>query len=178
MIAAASSRPTSNGRSGCESSASKAETFFTPNKLPTTKFFLHNGKDFRLTHLTMWASGMPTIPTGSADDKQCSIFFRPIPGSMRITTAPHLNSAKTSATNSMPGGTISAIRSPLFTPASINPRAIRLVRASSSPKVISSYRIGVCGVDFLGPFFAAAATAIPPGIRAAVSVTTCPTLFT
>ena len=54
-----------------------------------------------------------------------------MPGSIKIATAPALNSAKTSETKSMPGRTNSASRVPGVTPNRTRPLAMRLLSSSN-----------------------------------------------
>ena len=55
---------------------------------------------------------MATNPSGSASARQRIRFRRPMPGSIRIATAPALNSPNTSEMKSIPGRTSKASRTP------------------------------------------------------------------
>jgi len=63
----------------------------------------------------------------------------PSPASARTTTAPILHAAKTHTARSIPGGTMSAIRSPLTTPRSTRPAEVRTTTDWSSAKVMDTF---------------------------------------
>ena len=74
----------------------------------------------------------------AASAKQRSKCFRPMPGSIKISTTPALSSANTSSMNPVPNGTSIAIRIPGFTPQASSPRAIASLRESRPPNVVKA----------------------------------------
>ncbi len=78
------------------------------------------------------ALGTPTKASGATSARHRRTLTRPIPGSIRMGTAPILSSAKVRAKKSRSGGTISVVRMPGPIPSPASRAAVVSVRSSSS----------------------------------------------
>ena len=93
------------------------------HRRPTVTFHFARGNFRRNNTRAAWAGPIPTNPSGSTADKHRTRFRRPKPGSTSTITIPARNNPNTSATNSIPGRTMSVSRVPCGTPHANNPRS-------------------------------------------------------
>ncbi len=110
-----------------------------PNVGPTVTLNRAAGNLRLMAIRTAWAAGIATNPSGFVSCRHLRMFLRPMPGSIRTTTAPTLRSAKTKLIKSGPNLTSMTIRMPGLTPICCRPAAMEDVWISSSANVIVLY---------------------------------------